>query len=169
MQKFLITKKRDRLKYDISLKMENLVKCNQCKTESTILISVYFNDQLHTLCDSCMINMHPKSNDLLEIDESIEESRDTIKSLEKLVRKTIEPDLSKYNDSFSALAFTPSKTLHLAKTFLLDLLEQKEKLLNEMSEQERLTYQLKAAILAEDYMQAAELRDNLNKLNGESI
>lgn len=140
------------------------MKCTQCKTESTILITVIINGQPHSLCDNCLIAMQPKSNDLLEIEEQMVEAQTLIKSFEDLAKNNIEPDLSKFSENFSALAFTPSKSLQFTKTILLDLIKQKENLLNEMGEKERLAYKLKAAILSENYKLAAELKDNLNKL-----
>lgn len=140
------------------------MKCTQCKTDSSILITVIIDSQAHYLCDSCMMNMQPKSVDLLDIEEKIEETQELIKSFEDLARNNIEPDLSQYGETFSAFAFTPSKSLQFTKTILLDLLKQKDNLLNEMGEKERLTYKLKTAIHSENYKLAAELRDELNKL-----
>jgi protein-arginine kinase activator protein McsA len=149
----------------LKYKGEDCMRCTQCKTESTILITVIINGQSHSLCANCMISMQPKFDDLKEIEEQIEEAQKLIKSFEDLARNNIEPDLSNFSEDFSALAFTPSKSMQFTKTILLDLIKQKENLLNEMGEKERLAYKLKEAIHSENYKLAAEIRDSLNKLH----
>jgi hypothetical protein len=110
--------------------------------------------------------MQPNINSILEIDEKIVETQDLIRGIENIIRNSIEPDLSKLDESISALAFTPSKLLLFIKTILTDLLKQKMNLLNTMGEKEKVTYKLKEAIRVEDYKIAIELRDTLNKLYG---
>ena len=140
------------------------MNCTKCKNETAILINVYIDNRLQALCDSCLIKMEPKSNELVEIEEKTIEAQELIKGSENIVRNSVEPDLSEFDEEIAAMAFTPSKLVIFSKRILTDLLRQKEDILGSMTQKERLTYKLKEATNNENYSLAAELRDKLSKL-----
>lgn len=139
------------------------MKCTKCNTESTILINTYFNNKMNCLCDKCFIALEPKLNNISIIDEQINEAKQLLKRTENILKRAQEADLSGIDESISAFAFTPSKSITFTKRIISELFKQKEKLLNSMDEKEILTYKLKIAIRDENYEFAVSIRDKLNK------
>ena len=139
------------------------MKCTKCDTESEILINTYFDNKMDCLCADCFIALTPKLNDVSRIDKEIEKANEIIKQLEDILKNCEEADLSKFDDTLAAVAFTPSKSITMAKHIIADLQKQKEELLNSMSEKEVLTHKLKVAIQDKDYEFAISIKDELNK------
>lgn len=147
------------------------MKCHKCKTDVTMLftmISQTTNEEYY-ICAECLVESTPKIKDIGRLDEELEEIESTLSGLEEL--KKLNPQELQEQDSLSdhekimALFFTPAKAYDVLKGTYNNLSLQKMELFLSMPEADRLKYELKKAVEAENYEKAAELRDKLIELD----
>lgn len=143
------------------------MKCSQCKKESNTIITFIDKKSRKAkyLCDSCLLAASPIINNIDELDKEIKEVEANMKKLATMIDGCKEPDLSGIDKDLSSFLFTPSKVFQIYLRHYNNLVDNKQKVLSSMKKKERLLYDLKKAIEAENYERAAELRDELSQLS----
>lgn len=140
------------------------MKCSNCGRDGLTLTTLVnmSTGQTSYLCPDCQAAMTAEQfNTPEELDEMIRGFEDLASRFENLIINT--PEMPEVPPEISAFAFTPLSAYQAVQANLAKLKGRRMELLTQAGSEERLNYELKKALEAEDYEKSALLRDELKK------
>ncbi len=144
--------------------------CSQCGREAAggtliALVSTAQPSSTHFLCGRCAAEQHASTlHTVEEADRFIAEVTEQLATLEKMISKF--PQMPEIPQGLGALALTPLTVYSTLQFHLAAFKSRRMKLITEIGSEERLRYEIRLAIEAENYELAAELQKQLAERNG---
>ena len=139
------------------------MKCSVCGQESTGL-TTFVNAATFKatyICAKCQAEEMAKHiEDPAEIDELIEEYEEMAKKIESIIQRR--PEMPEVPPALAAFAMTPLSLYQGIKLSIAELKIRRMELMTAVDSDERLAYELKKSIEAENYEKAAAIRDKVN-------
>jgi hypothetical protein len=144
----------------------NCMRCGRSDLPLTITLEAR-TMKTEKICQVCMReggpdNIPQKPQSVKELDEDIAEYEKMAKDLEQMITAFPEPD--NVTDGLSQYAMTPLTAYRTAQAILAELKSKRMIAMTSLDEATRLEYELKKAILAEDYEKSAELQRKLDAM-----
>ncbi len=147
--------------------------CSQCGQVATGYASAAFVSPSQPgtpfiLCGRCAADQHASTlHSIEEADQFIADAIEQIAVLEKIISKS--PKMPEVPEGLGALAMTPLTVYRTLQAHLAAFKSRRLTLITEAGSEERLQYEIRQAIEAEDYELAGKLQKQLDeKTKGES-
>jgi hypothetical protein len=144
----------------------NCMRCGRSDLPLTITLEAR-TMKTEKICQVCMReggpdNIPQKPQSVKELDEDIAEYEKMSKDLEQMITAFPEPD--NLSGGLSQYAMTPLSAYRTAQAILAELKSKRMIAMTSLDEATRLEYELKKALLAEDYEKSAELQKKLDAI-----
>lgn len=142
------------------------MKCSKCGKESKKLLAGFdlSTGRSRNLCYHCYCWQLPEHQEIAEVDKELEEVNKLVKQYEILCEEIKDADFPDVPEEIATFMVTPQSNYTIVQMMRDKLQSTREKLLAEMPEKERLTYQIKRAVEIEDFEEAERLQGKLLEL-----
>lgn len=132
--------------------------CGQSLENSASPIEVFGeSSEARRRCAACLAKQHANSiNSVEEADKSIDELKDLVSRLDKLIDQN--PKIPRVPLGLEGVALSPLSVFRTLLTHLAETQSRRQEILTEDGSDARLAYEIKKAVAEEDYERAAELK-----------